>query len=48
MFQIIADSGCDLRGLSHISPDALFARAVCTRALRLDEDGLSEADFDRI
>ena len=27
MFQIIADSGCDLRGLSHISPDALFARA---------------------
>ena len=31
-----------------VSHDELFARAVCTRALRLSEDGLSEADFDRI
>ena len=43
--RLFADTPATIIAVSH---DALFARAVCTRALRLGEDGLSEADFDRI
>lgn len=43
--RLFADTPATIIAVSH---DALFARAVCTRALRLDVRGLSEADFDRI
>ena len=43
--RLFADTPATIIAVSH---DALFARAVCTRALRLSESGLSEADFDRI
>ena len=42
---LFADAPATIIAVSH---DALFARAVCTRALRLTKDGLREADFDSL